>query len=158
MNRRPGPESGPSSHVADARLRRDGIAADAVGVAQARVDLTAWLRQHFALEDERLNDVVLTAYEALANAAEFAYLDTPGLPTVELRADYDSHSDSLTITVSDSGRWRSPSDTSETTAHHPPRGRGIPLMRALADDATIHTNDSGTRVQLGWNNLARPSE
>jgi serine/threonine-protein kinase RsbW len=144
--------------MADARWRRDGIAADAMGVAQARVDLTAWLRQHFALDDERLNDVVLTAYEALANAAEFAYLDIPGSSTVDLHADYDSHADSLTITVSDWGRWRSQSETSETTAHHRPRGRGIPLMRALADDATIHTNDSGTRVELGWHNLARPRE
>src|SRR3954465_12499798 len=59
----------------DARFVQTGIPADAVGAAQTRIELGEWLQQHFSLGGERLNNVVLTAYEALANPAEFAYLD-----------------------------------------------------------------------------------
>ena len=42
--------------------------------------------------------------------------------------------------ISDSGRWRPP------RGHH--RGRGITLMKALADEVTIEQTDTGTRVVL----------
>jgi serine/threonine-protein kinase RsbW len=141
----------------DARFVQTGIPADAVGAAQARIELGEWLQQRFSLGGERLNDVVLTAYEALANAAEFAYLDTQSTGTMQLCADYDSGSDSLTVTISDRGKWRQPVDTSlQGDPRFRLRGRGIPLMHALADEATIHTTTAGTRVDLAWNHLLRP--
>ncbi|WP_375484381.1 ATP-binding protein [uncultured Mycobacterium sp.] len=33
------------------------------------------------------------------------------------------------------------------------RGRGIPLMKSLADEAKIHTSNTGTRVHLMWTGL-----
>jgi serine/threonine-protein kinase RsbW len=136
-----------------ARFTRTGIAADAVGAAQTRIELREWLRQ-FALGDERLSDLLLATYEALANAAEFAYLDSPNAGTIDLRAHYDSDSDWLTVTISDRGKWRQPVDTSlQTDPRFRLRGRGIPLMRALADEATIHTTTGGTQVRLSWHHL-----
>lgn len=74
------------THKGGARFTRTGIAADAVGAAQTRVELGELLDQQFALGDERLNDLRLATYEALANAAEFAYLDFPTPGTMDLRA------------------------------------------------------------------------
>ena len=54
-----------------ARFTRTGIAADAVGAAQTRVELGEWLNQQFALSDERLNDLLRATYEALANGSTF---------------------------------------------------------------------------------------
>jgi anti-sigma regulatory factor (Ser/Thr protein kinase) len=36
------------------------------------------------------------------------------------------------------------------------RGRGIPLMEALADDVTIDRTPQGTRVTLTWTGLTGP--
>jgi|ERR1700694_217841 len=151
----PDPPAAP--HTGEARFVRTGIPADAVGAAQTRVEFYAWLQRHFSLGGERLNDLVLTAYEALANAAEFAYLATESTGTMDLRADYDSGLDNLTVTISDRGTWREPVDSSlQSGPHIRLRGRGIPLMRALADEATFHTTSAGTRVRLAWNHLLRP--
>jgi anti-sigma regulatory factor (Ser/Thr protein kinase) len=143
-----------SPHHGDARFTRAGIAADAAGAAQTRVEFGGWLEQQFTLSDERLNDLLLTTYEALANAAEFAYLDVPAPKTIDVHAHYDSGSDCLVVTISDRGRWRQPVDTSlETDPRFRLRGRGIPLMHALADEAAIHTGTAGTQVRLSWHPL-----
>ena len=144
-------------HTGAARFIRTGIPADAAGAAQTRVEFGEWLQQHFSLGGERLNDLVLSAYEALANAAEFAYLDTESTGTMDLRAHYDSGSDSLTVTINDCGTWRQPVDTSlPSDPRLRLRGRGFPLMRGLADEATIHTTSAGTQVRLAWNHLLGP--
>jgi serine/threonine-protein kinase RsbW len=58
--------------------------ADASGTGRIRNGFAGWLRRHFSLSGERFSDVVLGIYEALANAAEFGYLDTPGHGTITL--------------------------------------------------------------------------
>ena len=49
--------------------------------------------------------------------------------------------------MADDGIWRI-ADREKT------RGRGIPLMRALADRATFDSTPAGTRVRLEWNQVA----
>ena len=46
----------------------------------------------------------------------------------------------MTITVTDSGRWRAPRGEN--------RGRGLPMMRALADTVDVRQTDEGTAVTL----------
>ena len=46
----------------------------------------------------------------------------------------------MTITVTDSGRWRPPRGAN--------RGRGLPLMRALVETADVRQTDAGTVVTL----------
>ncbi len=115
-----------------------------------------WLDRHFRLGAERSNDLLLAVNEALANAAEFAYVDADRRGTVDLSATYDAAADTLAVTVDDRGRWRQQVPEPATVPSQPQvRGRGIPLMRALADRVTIDRTPRGTHVSLVWTNLSR---
>ncbi|MDT5207695.1 MAG: hypothetical protein QOF67_110 [Mycobacterium sp.] len=117
--------------------------------AQIRRDLSEWLRRHFALDDTKRSDVVLAVNEAMANAAEFAYvtLERPG--PMHVRADYDRTAATLTVTVTDEGAWKGADPTTKGRS----RGRGIPLMRVLADRTSVESSPAGTCVSLQWNRV-----
>ena len=93
----------------------------------------------------------MAANEALANSAEFAYLRSNEVGTVRLRASFEPADATLTVTISDNGLWRIPDSSPDARA----RGRGITLMRALSDRATIETSPDGTEVCLVWNGVVR---
>ncbi|MDV3128852.1 ATP-binding protein [Mycobacterium sp. 21AC1] len=118
--------------------------------AQLRHEFTAWLRRHFALDPIKASDVVLAVNEALANAAEFAYVSAHRPGVMHMRADYDRDAATLTVTVADEGAWRA----TDHEVNNPARGRGIPLMRALTDRATIDPTPHGTHVRLQWDHIA----
>ena len=126
------------------------IEADPSRVAQVREELGRWLLQKFDLDSIRVNDMVLAVYEAMANAAEFAYLTavTPGCVT--LRAQHDTTSSALTLTVVDEGRWREIYPSERRLS----RGRGLPLIKGLADQASIDTSDAGTTVRMVFHDVA----
>ncbi len=138
------------------RFVRMRVAADALSANRIRVEFRNWLDRHFTLGAERFSDLVLAVSEALANAAEFAYTDTGDQPavhgTMDVSAAYDARSDTLAVTVKDRGRWRQRTGTRDMT-----RGRGIPLMRVLADEADIHGTPDGTQVTLKWKRLTAPA-
>ncbi len=69
---------------------------------------------------------------------------------MHLLADYDRAAAILTVTVTDDGAWRIADPESKRRS----RGRGIPLMQALSDQATIDSTPTGTRVSLEWNHIA----
>jgi len=136
-----------SSHFA-----RMDAAADPESAAIIRREFSDWLHQHFSLDATKACDVVLAVNEALANAAEYAYA-TSELPAVmQVQADYDESAATLTVTVTDRGAWRE----ADAGARPLKRGRGIPLMQALADSATIDPSPTGTRVCLQWHRV-RPA-
>jgi serine/threonine-protein kinase RsbW len=140
-------DSTSSTGVANAeRFERVGIEADAESASRTREEFAGWLEQFFDLDPIRSSDLVLAINEALANAVEFAYLTTDLVGTIDMQARYDSNSAKLTVTVSDHGVWRTPDPTIVDRT----RGRGIPLMRALSDRASIETSSRGTRVRLQW--------
>lgn len=74
--------------------------------------------------------------EACANAVEHAY--GPGGGDLSVRLT--SQPPDVIAVISDTGRWRPP------RGHD--RGRGIILMKALADEVRIEQTDTGTRVVL----------
>ena len=120
----------PEPDIGGDRFSCNDATADALSVAQ--------LRDEFAR-----CDTVLAVNEALANAAEFAYDDgRAGL--LNLEAVRDVRRGTITVTVSDQGHWR------ETNSLHlmRSRGRGISLMRTLADSVIIDTSGLGTSVRL----------
>jgi serine/threonine-protein kinase RsbW len=127
-----------------------GLDADAATVARVREAFTGWMAEHFDLDDVRRSDLVLAVNEALANSAEFAYrlADRPG--TIDLHAVYDAESKTLTVCIEDRGTWR------ERQIEPAPRtrGRGIPLMEALADVAVIEPSNRGTTVRLEWRDVS----
>ena len=67
-----------------------------------------------------------------------------------MQARYDADDGMLLVDVSDYGTWRQPDPTDRFSI----RGRGIPLMRALADRATISPLPTGTQVQLEFGDCA----
>ncbi len=124
------------------------VVADAARVGQVREEFSRWLRQ-FDLSPDRHNDLVLAVNEALANAAEFAYVRCSAPGEVRLVARFDPPSRSISVTISDDGNWREP-----TSSEIPDlRGRGIPLMRSLADDAEIERSPNGTTVRMRFDQV-----
>jgi serine/threonine-protein kinase RsbW len=136
------------------RFAQTRVPANAARAAQLRQEFSDWLKRYFVLDPMKISDVVLAVNEALANAAEFAYTgaDQPG--AMHLLADYDTASEILTVTVADEGAWR----IADGEVKKISRGRGIPLMRALADRATIDSTAAGTKVRLEWNDVDAAQE
>ncbi len=132
------------------RFAPTNVLADAACAAQMRQEFSVWLKRHFALDPTKVSDVVLAVNEALANAAEFAYSTASRPGAMNLLAAYDSYTAVLSVTVTDEGAWRIADSEKKSIS----RGRGIPLMRALADRATIDSTPAGTRVCLEWNHVA----
>jgi anti-sigma regulatory factor (Ser/Thr protein kinase) len=133
----------------EARFLRAGIVASAAAATRTRKEFGLWLKRHFRLDDERFNDVLLAVYEALANATEYAYPAGTSDGTVDVTAHYGMGSKSLTVNVVDHGHWRPPPAERSTAG-----GRGISLMYALADTASVDGSAHGTDVTMTWRNLA----
>jgi anti-sigma regulatory factor (Ser/Thr protein kinase) len=82
--------------------------------------------------------------EACANAVEHAYHEGAG------NAHLSGHLTGahLVVTVTDRGRWKRPPPD-----NHVRRGRGMPMMEALADAVTVRhdvNGTGGTTVTLEW--------
>lgn len=133
-------------------FERLGVPADAETVARVRTQFADWLSRCVTVHPDTASDLILAANEALANAAEYAYLrdDRPG--TMDLQACYRPDEASLVVTVADHGCWRMADPDPATRT----RGRGIPLMHALTDRASIETTERGTTAWLEWDSI-RPS-
>jgi anti-sigma regulatory factor (Ser/Thr protein kinase) len=139
-----------SADVADPeRFERIGVVADPESAARTREEFAEWLERFFTLDPIRVSDLVLAINEALANAAEFAYLLTDRPGTMDVQAAYDPSTETLKVKVADQGLWRMP-DPAPATRN---RGRGIPLMRALTDCTSIQTSTGGTQVCMEWNGV-----
>jgi anti-sigma regulatory factor (Ser/Thr protein kinase) len=141
-------DSMPKADAAE-RFERVGVAADPRTAARTRDEFASWVRGAFDLEPNRFSDLVLAIYEAMANTAEFAYLSMGLGGTMDLRANYDPMESALLVTVADRGQWR----TAAPVGSDRSRGRGIALMKALADRASIQTSTGGTTVRLAWNGV-----
>lgn len=123
------------------------VSADAPSVAGVREQFALWLRRCTDLGETRLCDVILAVNEALANAAEFAYRQEINSGVVNV--DAALHDGALTVNVADHGRWRSMNPALQQRC----RGRGIPLMCALADSVAIDATPSGTSVRLRFDGV-----
>lgn len=127
--------------------RLTDLPAEAGVVAEVRERLSHWLRVEVGVDEPRLCDIVLAVNEAVANVAEFAYRGGAG--TFDLRADHDPGAARLTVAVCDRGRWR---DTDPLVSSRN-RGRGLPLMRTLADVVVVDTSAQGTCVRLRFDGV-----
>lgn len=128
-----------------------GVPADPHAAARTRDDFSTWLEGAFALDPDKTGDLVLAIYEALANTAEYAYVSTGRMGTMDIQAAHDPSESALLVTVSDRGLWRTASPSPQDRS----RGRGIALMKALADRVSIQTSTAGTTVLLAWNGVHR---
>lgn len=115
------------------------FSADPGELAGTRNALRKWLVRA-GVDPSQTLDVLVATGEALANAIEHGHRDLPG-GTVRLRATVLA--DRLHLTVADTGVWKPPH--LDPASH---RGRGIALMRALMQDVSIETGDTGTTIDL----------
>ncbi|MFE2347673.1 SpoIIE family protein phosphatase [Kitasatospora cineracea] len=113
--------------------------AESSQLAPVRKALRGWLNQ-CDLPSATVQNILVAAGEACANAIEHGHRDTPG-HTVYFRAE--AFVDRLHLTIADSGRWKPPQP--ERNAH---RGRGMGLMHALMQQVTVTPGPTGTTVDM----------
>ena len=98
--------------------------------------LRRWLVEQGA-SDREVEEMTLACSEACANAIEHAY--SPPAGSVKLKGEVLGDR-TLVLEIRDYGRWRPPRG-----AH---RGRGMQLMRGLADAVEVMPHEDGSSVQL----------
>lgn len=125
--------------VAD--LRCDGVPATSDRLPRLRHALARWA-EGTGLSGEQVDALTLAADEAMSNVVSHAYEQHPG--TLDLRATHAPDS-GVTVVVRDRGRWRPVADDPG-----PLHGRGLLLIRALAQDVVIERGDDGTTVSMTW--------
>ena len=120
------------------------IPAEPRALTSVRTTVLAWLRDR-GLDEDLCQDITLATYEALANSVEHAYersadtvVRTVGLEVRTPRAG------EVTIDVTDRGSW-------VDNGNDPRRGRGLPLIHALAHEASVDSSEDGTTVRMRWN-------
>ncbi len=106
-----------------------------------RTGLRRWLRAH-RIPDSLLHDVLLVGTEALSNSVVHAYRAAAAPGTASLTAAV-TPAGAVRLTVTDHGTWRPPAPD----GHHGLGGRGLRLIRALADKVTL-THDPTTLTAL----------
>ncbi|MFT7840353.1 SpoIIE family protein phosphatase [Saccharothrix sp. BKS2] len=108
-------------------------------LAPTRHALRAWLAR-CGLDEEQVQNVLIAAGEACANAVEHAYRD---LPAGVIRLEASVAVDRLHLTVTDDGHWKRA--VPDTTGY---RGRGLELIRALVADVAVEPGPTGTTVEM----------
>ncbi|WP_461110150.1 SpoIIE family protein phosphatase [Streptomyces calidiresistens] len=111
--------------------------AESARLAGVRAALRAWLTE-LELERRSIQRILVVAGEACANAVEHGHRHTPG-GAVRLTARATARE--IHLTVADSGTWRVPRP--DPGAH---RGRGLRLIRGLAERVTVESDEDGTTV------------
>jgi serine/threonine-protein kinase RsbW len=129
--------------AAMAETRTHSGPADAETVTAFRDLVRDWLNSTVQLDDERITDIVLATDEALANCAEHAYRGQQTTGVMTLNMSCARPESAVKVLITDHGRWIEPD-----TAANNLRGRGLILMRALADDCTVQVDRYGTSVCL----------
>lgn len=112
------------------------LPSDFRSVAEMRWWLRAFLGQTWGLSVEELDDLVLATCEAANNAVEHAQQSRE--PFFHVSTEIDAAT--VTIVVQDYGQWRQPPAPGD-------RGRGLQLMRALAE-TTVTGDTHGTTVTI----------
>src|SRR5699024_9383444 len=118
------------------------VPAEPERLPELRRALAEWA-ERVGMSAEQVEAVTLAGYEALANAATHAY--AAGTGTLNLHAEYRSARRQVQVAVSDAGRWRTPPTDRDGLG-----GRGLVLIRSLAEHAEVHTDASGTTVSMHW--------
>ena len=114
--------------------------ASADRLTEVRKAIQDWARRA-DLPLDLIDALALASYEAMANVADHAYVDgTLGRVSVLVSAS----SETLDVLVADGGRWQAP-DVDPGF-----RGRGLLLIRGLAEDVAVTSTDQGTTVRMSW--------
>ncbi|WP_410586323.1 ATP-binding protein [Amycolatopsis sp. lyj-23] len=127
-----------------ADLQLQDVPAEAAQLGSLRDQLAAWA-VGAGLSAGRIQDLLLAAYEAMANVVVHAYPGRIGTLTLHARRAGDA----VIVIIRDRGQWQ-PVPRSSLLG-----GRGLPLIHTLADEALVETGGSGTTVTTTWTCEAR---
>jgi serine phosphatase RsbU (regulator of sigma subunit)/anti-sigma regulatory factor (Ser/Thr protein kinase)/putative methionine-R-sulfoxide reductase with GAF domain len=108
------------------------------GLGALRAALRRWL-EAAGVDREHTDDLVLAASELAANSIEHGYRGGRDGSVRVLACIRDAE---VTLEIRDTGTWREPGTAG------PDRGRGLPLVRALADEVVVQPTQSGTEVAV----------
>ncbi|SEF37163.1 Anti-sigma regulatory factor (Ser/Thr protein kinase) [Amycolatopsis pretoriensis] len=120
-------------------LLHEEVPAEPAQISPLR-DLLAGWAAGTGLLPERVQDLLLAVYEAMANVVVHAYPSRLGTFTLHAR----HVGDAVTVTIRDTGQWQ-PVPRSTLLG-----GRGLPLIHTLADQALVETSIAGTTVTMTW--------
>jgi serine phosphatase RsbU (regulator of sigma subunit)/anti-sigma regulatory factor (Ser/Thr protein kinase) len=118
------------------------LPAEVSSVPVARHAIGKLLYEHGATAEET-HALELAISEAAANAVEHAY--DPGDHDFEVSAEV--RAEGVYVTVSDSGRWRSPRGRA--------RGLGLGLIEQMIDEVDLQRTDNGTTLRM-FKRMPRP--
>ncbi|KZB79231.1 SpoIIE family protein phosphatase [Amycolatopsis regifaucium] len=118
-------------------LRRSRTAEPGI-LRELRAEVVQW-SQLAGISAELYQDLNLALVEAVANSIEHAYSQTAGEVAYSVAR---TATGKVEVVVTDHGTWRpEPADNGH-------RGRGIQLIKALAEEAAIEQNEHGTTVRF----------
>jgi anti-sigma regulatory factor (Ser/Thr protein kinase) len=112
-------------------IRLDG---GETSLRNAREALRLWLVGAEITEMD-VHDIVLAAWEAIANASEHSLSETG------FRLQAQLVDEAVRVVVEDDGTWLTPAVRAD-------RGRGLQLMRSLMSSVEVEPGPHGTRVTL----------
>ena len=120
-----------------------------VSFVRVVVATAAELEPH--MDTERIDDLRVAVSEATTNAIE-AHVNNDS--TDRIRVQSNLAEDQVAVVIHDGGLGFDPDDLPELPPPESPErllhesGLGVPLMRMLADESEIISNESGTDVRL----------
>lgn len=120
-----------------------------VSFVRVVVATAAELEPH--MDTERIDDLRVAVSEATTNAIE-AHVNNDS--TDRIRVQCNLAEDQVAVVIHDGGVGFDPDDLPELPPPESPErllhesGLGVPLMRMLADESEIISNESGTEVRL----------
>jgi anti-sigma regulatory factor (Ser/Thr protein kinase) len=122
------------------------LPADPTSLAEGRAALRAALRVE-GVDGEAAERIVLATSEALANALEHG-----SRAGARILVELGFSPGEVEVSVLDAGRPGSAAPLARRPSPPPSstRGRGLMIMRALADAMEVRPVGGGTRVQLGF--------
>ncbi|HYM20498.1 MAG TPA: ATP-binding protein [Candidatus Kapabacteria bacterium] len=110
-----------------------------------------WAEEHLSaldIEDSKRYDIMLALSEAVTNAIRHGSSELVNA-TVDIQVEVTT--ESVMLKVSDRGSGFNPDHLPDPTTGHNvfiPNGRGVYLIRTLADEVTFDFSDSGTTVEV----------
>lgn len=128
-----------------------GLAAAPKNIKKSRTDLATWL-QPLALDPDQVDEILLAVSEAVTNAVEHGS-DCDESKCVLVQAAAQGRT--VSVSVKDSGRWITEHPDPAARTH---RGRGLLLIREIADDVEITCTESGTRIVMRFDMLGTASD
>ncbi|MET9225756.1 SpoIIE family protein phosphatase [Lentzea sp. NPDC003310] len=117
-----------------AHLRLPASPEQLSGLRRAAAD---WARLA-GLSDDAAYDLELAVGEAAANVVDHAYPEGDGT----FESTFESTGRGVRVSVRDAGRWRPP------PADKGHRGRGLDMIRAIADEYELRPDENGTTIRF----------